>query len=383
MAPGSSPPWPGSSATMIRRSTSRRARSAGRRPRAPAWSVRTPGRRGAAPLPARSMRPMNSPSASRTACVGALLGLLLVADQRQQRVALLQRVQVEHQPVLVGRHRREREQLRRDRLLQVDHQPHHARLVLADAHAGDVGVVGAHLADQLAQLGLSSSPSMSTTSRGGLSVMKCLAASDCVGLDRHARVVGGRPDAHRDDAGAVGELAAPTAAAPARRLAAAGPPGVADRVMRAAPRRAACRRAAATSRAPSVARRDAHAQVGTRQQRRGLVGPLGELQARAARRRRESRRRPTRAGRRSGRSRSATPCRPGSSYGSSTRVGRALDAALHARARAAGGARRWSCRRPAVPCSSMKASRSAGLRGQRSAKAAQAALVGPGDRAAF
>jgi hypothetical protein len=54
--------------------------------------------------------------------------------------------------VLVGRHRRQRELLRRHRLLQVEHQAHHARLVLADTHAGDVGVVGPHLADQLAQL---------------------------------------------------------------------------------------------------------------------------------------------------------------------------------------------------------------------------------------
>ena len=61
-------------------------------------------------------------------------------------------MQVEHQPMLVGRDRREREQLGRARLLQVDHQPHHARLVLADAHAGDERIVGAHLADELAQL---------------------------------------------------------------------------------------------------------------------------------------------------------------------------------------------------------------------------------------
>ena len=48
---------------------------------------------------------------------------------------------------------------------------------------------------------------MSITRRGGLSARKCCARQRRVGLDRHARVVGRRPDAHRDDAGAEGELA--------------------------------------------------------------------------------------------------------------------------------------------------------------------------------
>ena len=82
---------------------------------------------------------------------GLLFGQLPVANQRQQRVALLRGVEVEHEPEVVGRHRREREELRRGRLLQVDHQAHHAWLVLAGTHASDEGVVGAHLADQVAQ----------------------------------------------------------------------------------------------------------------------------------------------------------------------------------------------------------------------------------------
>ena len=60
-------------------------------------------------------------------------------------------MQVEEQPVLIGRHGRQRELLWHYWLLEVDHQAHHARLVLPDAHAGDEGVVGAHLADELAQ----------------------------------------------------------------------------------------------------------------------------------------------------------------------------------------------------------------------------------------
>ena len=96
MAPGSSPPWPGSSATMIRRSIfaarhRRRDRRRRRRHR------RRGGAGGAAAVVRRRRprrrrvrsRPMNSPSASWTACAACALGLLLVADQRQQRVALL------------------------------------------------------------------------------------------------------------------------------------------------------------------------------------------------------------------------------------------------------------------------------------------------------
>jgi hypothetical protein len=41
------------------------------------------------------------------------LGGLLLADQRQQRVGALGRVEVEHQPVPVGGHRGQRELLRR------------------------------------------------------------------------------------------------------------------------------------------------------------------------------------------------------------------------------------------------------------------------------
>ena len=64
---------------------------------------------------------------------GVLLGLLAVADEVEQRVALLGRMQVEDEAVPVGRDRLEREQLRRARLLQVDDQADDARLVLADA----------------------------------------------------------------------------------------------------------------------------------------------------------------------------------------------------------------------------------------------------------
>ena len=109
-------------------------------------------RGGAAPAPAAldaadelAQRILHAPA--RRACRHASLSRISASSGSRS----CSRVQVEHQPVPVGRHRLQRELLRPHRLLQVDHQAHHARLVLADAHAGDERVVGAHLADQLAQ----------------------------------------------------------------------------------------------------------------------------------------------------------------------------------------------------------------------------------------
>ena len=83
--------------------------------------------------------------------VALALGLLAVADQVQQRIARRGGVEVQHQAVLVGGDGAQRELLRQHRLLQVDHQPHHPWLVLADPQPGDEGVVSTHLADQFAQ----------------------------------------------------------------------------------------------------------------------------------------------------------------------------------------------------------------------------------------
>ena len=70
----------------------------------------------------------------------------------------------------------------------------------------------AHLADQLAQAGLSSRPSMSTTRRGGLSANRAL-RQRLVGLDRDARVFVRWPDAHGHDGGLPGRRASATSAA--------------------------------------------------------------------------------------------------------------------------------------------------------------------------
>jgi hypothetical protein len=103
-------------------------------------------------------------------CAGAACRCLAQAlgNQGFQRVGHLRRVQVKHQPVLVGRHRWQAEHLRRDGLLEVDHQAHHAGGELPDADAGDVGVVGRTLATSSRSAGFRSMPSMSTASRGGL-----------------------------------------------------------------------------------------------------------------------------------------------------------------------------------------------------------------------
>jgi len=109
--------------------------------------------------------------------------------------------------MLVRGHRREREELRRDGLLQVDHQAHHTRLVLPDAQAFDVRIVGADLADQLAQRGAQLEPVDVDHEPVRVIGEKVLRGQRRVGLDRHACVVGGGPDPHRDDARAERELA--------------------------------------------------------------------------------------------------------------------------------------------------------------------------------
>jgi hypothetical protein len=136
-----------------------------------------------------------------------LLGLLPFLHQGEQQIALLGRVEVENQPVPVGRHRCQGEQLRLDGLLQVDHQAHHARLVLADAHARDERVIGAHLTDQIPQLRAQVEPvDIDDQPRWAL-CQEVLRGQLAIGLDRDPGVVGGRPHPHRDDGRPVREMA--------------------------------------------------------------------------------------------------------------------------------------------------------------------------------
>ena len=237
MAPGSSPPWPGSSATMMSRSTRSRGRSSS--PGAEAARVGAGGARATArgadaaeaadaadaatlavagPEAAGSDAegatwPINWPSASAAAEAAA-------AGLRRARPAWpccgrapaagrwAWRVQVEHQAVPVRGHRGERENLRGAGLLQVEHHAHHARLALSRRTPAMLGSSAATLASSSRKVGLSSSPSMSITRRGGASMKKCFGGKRHVGLQRDARVVGRWPHPHGHDAGAEDDLRA-------------------------------------------------------------------------------------------------------------------------------------------------------------------------------
>jgi hypothetical protein len=159
MAPGSSPPWPGSSATMMMRSVCvalarvlagrGRAGWPGLRRVATATGAaaggggrclgRAHGGAGPSARPAGRARSgavaIRSPSGARERGATGVAGALdAVGDglQRALRAGARQsglpagpraaRVQVEHQPVLVGGHGRQREHLGQRGLLEVDHQ---------------------------------------------------------------------------------------------------------------------------------------------------------------------------------------------------------------------------------------------------------------------
>ena len=182
MAPGSSPPWPGSSATMIRRST-RRALASAVTAAARAAVRHRPGRRGrrrgaGAGRPGLSTRAIRSPSASCTACARARSAASFSRISASSGSGATRRVQVEHQPVLVGRHRRQRE-------AAAARPAASGRTPAAPRAAGTgrrarrrcTGRRACTLPTSSRSAGSSSRPSMSTTSRGGSSISKWLATS--------------------------------------------------------------------------------------------------------------------------------------------------------------------------------------------------------------
>ncbi len=96
-------------------------------------------------------------------------------------------------------HRGEGELLRPDRMLQVEHQPHDAWLELPDPQRGDVGVVRPHLADELAQ-GRAQFELIDVDDHPRRLVDELVTGGEGgVGLDRHPRVLFGRPQPHGDD----------------------------------------------------------------------------------------------------------------------------------------------------------------------------------------
>ena len=91
---------------------------------------------------------------ARCTGTGFVQFLQALADQLIQRIGCLARVQIQHQPVLVGRHRLQVEDLRFDSLFEVDRQRDAALATLGHANARDVGVVRLELPHQLMQAGV-------------------------------------------------------------------------------------------------------------------------------------------------------------------------------------------------------------------------------------
>ncbi len=136
----------------------------------------------------------------------AALLVLGLAHQLPQRIGRIDRIQVEHQPVAVLADRPQREDLRRDVFLQVEHQPDHARPVLADADRLDIGIVGRNLGDQLAQRRRQVQAIDIDDQPIGIAHHRVDRGEALVRFDGHARIVLGRPDPYRDDAGAGRDL---------------------------------------------------------------------------------------------------------------------------------------------------------------------------------
>ncbi len=129
-----------------------------------------------------------------------------LGDQRFQRILGLGGVEVEYQPVPVGGDRRQGEDLRQRGALEVHHQPHDARSVLADADAGDVGIIRFDLRDQFAQFGVQVDALDVHRQPRRRGHEELLGRELLVRFDGHAGVVLRRPYAHRHDAGTARDL---------------------------------------------------------------------------------------------------------------------------------------------------------------------------------
>jgi hypothetical protein len=151
--------------------------------------------------------------------VGPSERLARILGQPLQRMAGLAGVKVEHHAVLVGRHRVQREHLRHRFLLEIEDDTNHAGLELAHPHAGDVGIVRPHLADQLAQGRVHVQPFDVDDQTGRVRDHEGLAGQGHVRFEGHAGVVGRRPDPHGHEAGGAGQLGGTEQQGPHARLA--------------------------------------------------------------------------------------------------------------------------------------------------------------------
>ena len=133
-----------------------------------------------------------------------------LGDQGFQRIRGFSGVEVQHQSVLVlglsGFDRRQLKHLGLHHGAQIEHQSHRGRGELAHPNAGDVGVVRAHLADQLAQGGVELNALDVHRQARRVGHKLCLGGQSVVGLNGHPRVVFGRPHTHRQNSRAVRQL---------------------------------------------------------------------------------------------------------------------------------------------------------------------------------
>ncbi|OWW20513.1 hypothetical protein AYR66_14475 [Noviherbaspirillum denitrificans] len=134
--------------------------------------------------------------------VGWLVPLAFL-EQGEDGVRRVDRVQVKDQAVAVLADRGEREHLRVDFFLEVEHQAHHVRTVLPDAHLLDVGIVRLDLCDQLLQRRVELEAFDIDHQPFGILDDEMAGFQVGVVFQRDAGVVFGRPDAHGHDTGRV------------------------------------------------------------------------------------------------------------------------------------------------------------------------------------
>ena len=196
IAPGSSPPWPGSSAMVSMRCLPRPAEAGGGRRRNRRGGLlaarqRRLGRR--VVLAAWIALDVFQDAGQRIVDVGTAL----LVDHRDQRILRDLGIQVQHQAVLIVGNGLEREHLRRHRLLQVEHHPHHVGPVLRHAQALDIGVVGPDLGHQIIEGRIDGQALDVHHQAVGIFQRELFRLELAVQLQRDAGVFVGRPGPHR------------------------------------------------------------------------------------------------------------------------------------------------------------------------------------------
>jgi hypothetical protein len=124
--------------------------------------------------------------------------LLALLEQCQQRVYRIRRIDVEHQPMSVLANRREHKHLRRHLGLQLHDKPHHARLEAPGAKQLDVGIIASNLASEALKHAIQFDTFKIDDKTLGILDGELGKFDGCVAFQRHACVVGCRPDTNRE-----------------------------------------------------------------------------------------------------------------------------------------------------------------------------------------